>query len=187
MIVPAGVKLALLCLWTVVLYALTSPTALTVAALAMLALLSSGGALFLTTALRLLRPLWPFVLIVALWHLWLHDLHGGASIILRLVTTVAAANFVTMTTRLSDMIAVITKVAAPLRRIGLQPATLALAVALVIRFIPVMVIRTGQIAEAFRARSTRKPRTRLLIPALLAALDDADHVAEALRARGGLG
>ena len=185
--VPAGVKLALLCLGTVLLYALTAPAALTVTALAVLALLSSGGALFLTTALRLLRPLWPFVLIVTLWHLWLHDLRGGASIILRLVTTVAAANFVTMTTRLSDMIAVITKLATPLRRVGLQPATLALAVALVIRFIPVMVIRTGQIAEAFRARSTRKPRTRLLIPALLAALDDADHVAEALRARGGLG
>ncbi|MBC7737502.1 MAG: energy-coupling factor transporter transmembrane protein EcfT [Candidatus Saccharibacteria bacterium] len=185
--VPAGVKLALLCLGTVLLYALTSPAALSVAALAVLALLASGGALFLTTALRLLRPLWPFILIVALWHLWLHDPQGGAAIVLRLVATVAAANFVTMTTRLSDMIAVITKAASPLRRIGLQPATLALAVALVIRFIPVMLIRTAHIAEAFRARSTAKPRTRLLVPALLAALDDADQVAEALRARGGLG
>ncbi len=184
---PAGPKLGLLCLWTVLLYALTSPAALTLAALAVLALLASCGTLFLTTALKLLRPLWPFVVIVAMWHLWLGDLPGGAVILLRLITAVAAANFVTMTTRLSDMIAVITWAVRPLRRTGLDPATLALAIALVIRFIPVMLLRMEQIRDAFRARSPRRPGWRVLVPALLAALDDADHVAEALRARGGAG
>ena len=183
--VPAGVKLALLCLWTALLYALTSP--LTLAALAVAALLASCGQTFLMTALRLLRPLWPFVLIVALWHLWLIEPATGTVILLRLITTVAAANFVTMTTRLSDMIAVITRLARPLRRFGLSPATLALSIALVLRFIPVMLTRTEQIRDAFRARSPRRPGWRILIPALLAALDDAEHVAEALRARGGLG
>ena len=184
---PAGPKLGLLCLWTVLLYALTSPAALTLAALAVLALLASCGTLFLTTALKLLRPLWPFVVIVAMWHLWLGDLPGGAVILLRLITAVAAANFMTMTTRLSDMIAVITWAVRPLRRTGLDPATLALAIALVIRFIPVMLLRMEQIRDAFRARSPRRPGWRVLVPALLAALDDADHVAEALRARGGAG
>lgn len=184
---PAGPKLGLLCLWTVLLYALSSPAALTVAAVAMLALLASCGRTFLTTALKLLRPLWPFILIVALWHLWLRDLPGGAAILLRLITAVAAANFVTMTTRLSEMIAVITRLARPLGRIGLEPATLALAIALVIRFIPVMLLRMAQIRDAFRARSPRRPGWRVLVPALLAALDDAEQVAEALRARGGAG
>lgn len=184
---PAGPKLGLLCLWTVLLYALTSPAALTVAALAVLVLLASCGRTFLTTALHLLRPLWPFIVIVALWHLWLHDLQTGATILLRLITAVAAANFVTMTTRLSDMIAVITRLARPLRRFGLEPATLALAIALVIRFIPVMLLRMDQIRDAFRARSLRRPGWRVLVPALLAALDDAEQVAEALRARGGAG
>ena len=185
--VPAGLKLGLLCLWTALLYALTSPLLLTLTALAVLILLASCGQTFLITALKLLRPLWPFILIVALWHLWLQDLWGGTQVLLRLITTVAAANFVTMTTRLSDMIAVITRLARPLQYIGLRPATLALAVALVIRFIPVMLTRTEQIRDAFRARSNRRPGWRILVPALLAALDDAENVAEALRARGGTG
>jgi biotin transport system permease protein len=62
-----------------------------------------------------------------------------------------------------------------------------LAAALVIRFVPVMLTRTEQIAAAFRARSARRPGWRVLVPALLAALDDAAQVAEALRARGGAG
>jgi biotin transport system permease protein len=45
----------------------------------------------------------------------------------------------------------------------------------------------GKIADAIRARSPRRPGWRLVVPAALAALDDADHAAEALRARGGLG
>ncbi|MCC6863501.1 MAG: energy-coupling factor transporter transmembrane protein EcfT, partial [Rhodobacteraceae bacterium] len=60
-----------------------------------------------------------------------------------------------------------------------------LSVALVIRFIPVLSTRMSQITEAFRARSPRRPGYRILIPAALSALDDADHVAEALRSRGG--
>ena len=184
---PAGVKLALLCLWTAALFQMSNPLWLAVAALALLAVIASCGGTFLTSALRLLRPLWPFVVIVGLWHLWLRDLSGGATILIRMGATIAAANLVTMTTRLSDMIAVITRLTAPLARIGLQPATLALAIALMIRFIPVMLQRLDQIRDAFRARSAGKAGWRILTPALLAALDDADRVAEALRARGGTG
>ena len=184
---PAGIKLVLMCLWTAVLFQIKDPSWLGMAALALLAVIASCGARFLTTALRLLWPVWPFVLIVGLWHLWLRDLSGGATILIRMVATIAAANLVTMTTRLSDMIAVITRLTGPLARIGLRPAVLALAIALMIRFIPVMLQRMAQIGDAFRARSTGKAGWRILTPALLAALDDADRVAEALRARGGTG
>ena len=66
-------------------------------------------------------------------------------------------------------------------------ALMSLALALVIRFIPVMLTRTEAISLAFRARSPRRPGWRLLMPVSLAALDDAEHVADALRARGGVG
>ena len=184
---PASVKLALLCLWTAFLFQLTAPLPQTFAALSILTLTASCGTLFFKTALNLLRPLWPFVLIVTIWHLWQRDLSGGTTVILRMLTTIAAANLVTMTTRLSDMIAVITRLTRPLARLGLSPATIALAIALVIRFIPVMLHRMSQIRDAFRARSSGKTGWRILTPALLAALDDADHTAEALRARGGTG
>lgn len=184
---PAGAKLAALALWTLLLFHLATPLPLAIAALLPTALALSGGTAFARVSARLLLPLWPFLVIVVLWHLWLRDPVGGATILLRLVTAVAAANFVTMTTRLSDMIAVLTTLARPLRLIGLNPRTLALSVALTIRFLPVMLRNLDAIRDSWRARSPRRPGWRILTPALLAALDDADHVAESLRARGGAG
>lgn len=183
----AGLKLALLCLWTGLLFQVAAPNWLALAVLLILALIASCGTTFLINSLRLMRPLWPFVLIVSLWHLWQRDISGGATVLLRMFATIAAANLVTMTTRLSDMIAVLTRLTRPLAPLGLQPATLALSVALVIRFIPVMLQRLTQIQDAFRARSASKTGWRILTPTLLAAVDDTDHVAEALRARGGTG
>ncbi|MDZ4394744.1 energy-coupling factor transporter transmembrane component T [Cypionkella sp.] len=180
---PAGLKLALLCGYTILLFALKSPAHLGLAALPLALCIAAGGAQFARVSLHMLRPLLPFIVIVALWHLITQD-PGGGPILIRMITAVAAANFVTMTTRLSDMIAVIEKLARPLSPI-LPPKTLALAIALTIRFTPTLLIRAGQIAEAWRARSPKRPGWRVLLPTTLAALDDADRVAEALRARGG--
>jgi biotin transport system permease protein len=183
---PAGGKLLALAFATTALFLIGSPLALSGALAATGGLYLSGGARFAGTGLRLLWPLWPFVVIVGLWHIWTQDLTGGAMVLLRMVTTVALANFMTMTTRLSDMLSVFEALARPLARV-LPPRQLALAFALVIRFIPVMLDRLDQISASWRARSPRRPRWRVLVPATLAALDDADRVAEALRARGGAG
>ena len=183
----AGVKLAALCLFTVALFRLSSPLPLLAVTCALallhLALHRNLGA----AAVRQLRPLWPFLLVIALWHGFTGDLAGGTVIALRLITAVAAANLVTMTTRLSDMLAVLDRLTAPLARIGLPARHLSLAIALAIRFIPVLAERIDVIRAAWSARSPRAPGWRILVPAALAALDEADHVAEALRARGGAG
>jgi biotin transport system permease protein len=177
---PAGGKLAVLCAVTVVLFAILSVPALLIAALLIAALPLSCGAEFARQSLRGLRPLWPFILIVALWH----D-PNWQSIILRMICAVALANFVTMTTRLSDMITILETLARPLSPI-LPPQRLALAIALMIRFLPVLMHEADQIALAWRARSPRRPRWHMFVPLTLAALDDADRVAEAIRARGGI-
>jgi biotin transport system permease protein len=182
---PAAAKLAALCGFTVLLFWLRSPSALAVAALLPAGLIASGGPVFARHALRLLRPLWPFLLLLGLWHWWTGDLAQGLAIGLRLVTAVAVANLVTMTTRLSDMLEVIEALLRPLARFGLPPRRAALVFALVIRFIPVLADRLARIAEAFSARARRRPGWRVMIPATLAALDDAENVAQALRARGG--
>lgn len=184
---PAGLKLGVLALATTGLFLLDHPAMLGLAALATAWLYVTAGGRFAVTGARLLWPLWPFVVIVGLWHLWTGAAGAGVAILLRMLTAVALANFVTMTTRLSDMIATVQRLARPLAVFGLSPRRLALAMALVIRFIPVMLERMGQITESWRARSSRRPRWRVLVPATLAALDDADRAAEALRARGGSG
>lgn len=183
---PAGAKLAALCLWTVLVLHLDGLW-LGLAALVVVALVASGGTRFAATWALMLRPLWPFAAIALLWHLWIGAPWGAVTVILRLGATVGLANAVTMTTQLAQIIAVVTRAARPLQRLGLSPKILGLSVALVIRFLPVMLLRFTQICEAWRMRSPRKPGWRVLVPTLLAALDDADRVAEALRARGGAG
>lgn len=183
---PAGAKLALLCLFTLVLFRLDGPAPHGAALALAVALAASGGSGFLAAWLRLLRVLWPFLLVIALWHGWTGDLRGGATILLRLLAAVGAANLVTMTTPLTGMIAVVERMASPLSPL-LPPRRLALAIALVIRFIPVLSDRMAVIRDAWAARSPRRAGWRILLPATLAALDDAEHVAEALRARGGAG
>ncbi|MDP3197771.1 energy-coupling factor transporter transmembrane protein EcfT [Tabrizicola sp.] len=183
---PAGGKLAVVAVGTTALFLVGSPWLLGGALAGTALLYLTGGVAFSGSALRQLWPLWPFVLIVGLWHIWTAEVAQGAAILLRMVSAVALANFVTMTTRLSDMLGVFERIAKPLSPI-LPPRRLALAFALVIRFIPVMLDRMGLIRQSWTARSPRAPRWRIMVPATLAALDDADRVAEALRARGGAG
>lgn len=184
---PAGSKLAALCLFTVLIFQLSAPLTSLAAACALALLHLALHRSLAVAALRQLRPLWPFLLVIALWHGLTRDWAGGSVIALRLITAVAAANLVTMTTRLSDMLAVLDRLTAPLARIGLPARHLSLAIALAIRFIPVLSDRIDVIRAAWSARSPRAPGWRILVPAALAALDEADHVAEALRARGGAG
>ena len=181
---PAGVKLAGLVLWTLVLFHLPGlAPAFAALALAALAAFSLGlGADWL----RLFRMLWPVALVLALWHAASGTPRDGAIAIARMLAAVGAANLVTMTTRLADMQAVVQWLARPLSGVLPQQA-LALSVALMIRFVPVMLLRWEALALAFRARSARRSTWRIAMPAVLAALDDAEHVADALRARGGAG
>jgi biotin transport system permease protein len=184
---PAGLKLAALCAFTVLLFRTDDPTTLAAIAAAIAAIHLTLGRPIAAQALRQLRPLWPFLLLLALWHGWTGDFAQGTAIALRLITAVAAANLVTMTTRLTDMLATLDRLATPFARMGLPTRRLTLAIALTIRFIPVLSDRIDALRAAWSVRSPRPPGWRILIPAALAALDEADHVAEALRARGGAG
>jgi biotin transport system permease protein len=72
----------------------------------------------------------------------------------------------------------------PLRLAGINPRAPALAIALVIRFVPVLLASWQEREEAWRARTGRRASIRL-IPAFVAeTLRMADQIAEALDARG---
>ncbi|MFC6639535.1 energy-coupling factor transporter transmembrane protein EcfT [Sulfitobacter sp. JBTF-M27] len=183
---PAGGKLALLCAATLVLFAVDG-AALHLGFLAATAVLYAlPGRIFLGAGLKRLFVLWPFVALILLWHLITDDGAAGATIALRMVTAVALANLVTMTTRLSDMMTVVRWLTTPLRRFGVGTQSIELAMALVIRFTPVLANKGQALSMAWRARSVRRPGWRIVLPFAVTAIDDAEHVAEALRARGGL-
>lgn len=183
---PAGAKLAMLCGATVVLFIVESLAVQAVFLLCAFVLYLMPGKLFLRGGLRALLPLWPFTLLILLWHGFTSDFAGGAVIVLRMTTAVALANLVTLTTRLSDMMKVVHRLTAPLRWIGIPTRPIEVAMALVIRFTPVLAAKGQALAQAWRARSTRAPGWRIIMPFAVTAIDDAEQVAEALRARGGL-
>lgn len=184
--VSAGAKLAGLAVLSVGLFSLQSVTLVLAAGVGLAAVYLSFGLGFARFGAAMLRPLWPFLAVLGLWHLWLGEWAAGFLIGGRLLVAVGMANLVTMTTRLDDMIAVVERAAAPLARLGLQPRVLAVAIALVIRFTPVLMDKAAQLGQAWRARSVRRVNWRIVLPMSLMALDDADRVAEAIRARGGL-
>ena len=183
---PAGAKLLALAGTTVGLFVTGSVWGQLGWLLAALVLYALPGWRFLRHGLRRLWGLWPFVLVLLAWHLFTGDFAGGAVIVLRMSTAVALANLVTMTTRLEDMQALVLWLLRPLRRVGVRGGAIALAMAMVVRFIPVLTGKGRKLAEAWRARSPRRAGWRIVMPLVVLAVDDAEHVADALRARGGI-
>jgi biotin transport system permease protein len=141
---------------------------------------------FFKIGISRLKILWPFIVLILIWHVLTADLTNGAVIVLRMVTAVGLANLVTMTTKLSQMVAVVMWATTPLRRIGINTRGIELGIALVVRFTPVLVQKGQMLALSWRARSVKRQGWRIVVPFAVLAIDDAEHVAEALRARGGL-
>jgi biotin transport system permease protein len=182
---PAGLKLGLLCIATAGLFAIESlPLQLGLLAV-LLGLYALPGKLFFRTGLSRLRMLWPFFILIGIWHLIIGEWREGALILLRLVLAVGLANLVTMTTRLGDMSRFVEWLCRPLAPLGLPPERVALALALVVRFVPVLTDKAQMLMESWRARSRRRVSWRIILPFATLAIDDAERVAEALRARGG--
>ena len=78
------------------------------AALLCLALFALPGAVFFRAGMASLWRLWPFIAVIVIWHGLTGDLAQGVAIALRVLTAVGFACLVTMTTRLTDLMAVMT-------------------------------------------------------------------------------
>lgn len=182
----APIKLVGLCAMTTALFLFPTGWATLVLGGLAFALYAGMGPAFFRAGLRTLFGLWPFIVVLGLWHAWQGDWGTGIMIVARLITAVAFANLVTMTTPLQDMIACLVRLLHPFRKLGLNPNAVSLAIAMMIRFIPVFMARAEQLKLAHRARSPRSGRWAIIFPLALGMLDDADTVAEALRARGGI-
>ena len=185
--VPAGRKLLGLCVISTALFQISSLSILLALTFGVAVTYLTQGMGFAKFGARMLWPLWPFVLIIVLYHGITHDIAAGGEIILRMLIAVALANLVTMTTALNDMIDVLMGLLRPLNWIGISTKPVALTIALFIRFIPTLIERGITINAALRARSTGKSGWRIIVPLTLSVLNEAEHVANALRARGGVG
>ncbi|WP_374637119.1 energy-coupling factor transporter transmembrane protein EcfT [Paracoccus sp. (in: a-proteobacteria)] len=183
---PAGPKLLALCLASVALFHIENLGAQALVCAAVLLVYLLPGRVFFRAGMSRLYILWPFVAVVGLWHLLIGDAYAGVVIILRMVSVVALANLVTMTTRLTQMTDLMHRLLAPLRRLGIRTDAIELAIALVVRATPALLDKGQNLRDAWRARTHRRPSWRIVLPFTLLAVDDAEHLAEALRARGAM-
>lgn len=180
---PAGVKLVGLVTSSLVLLGLGDYRIL-LGVLALVALLYVNFGRDGWMRLLALRPLLPLLLIVGALQGYSAGWEAGAAVVLRLVAMVLLADLVTMSTTMSALMEAIEP---PLRALGprlVNPKKVSLAVALVLRFVPVLMTRWQARREAWQARSNRRVPLRLVAAFVAETLQLADQVAEALDARG---
>lgn len=180
---PFALKLLGLVAFGLAVNATGDPLVLGAATLFVLALYASLGRRMLVR-LADLRALWPMLLVVGLLQGLFDGWPVAAATLLRIVALVGFAGLVTYTTPTGAMLDALAPVFAPLRPLGINPRLPALAIALVIRLVPVLLALWASRQEAWQARTGRRASIRLVPSFLAEALALADHLAEALDARG---
>jgi biotin transport system permease protein len=131
-----------------------------------------------------LKPIVPLLVIIGGLQGFSTHWKDGASVVLRLLLMVLVADLVTMTTTMSALMDAVEPLFRLLRPLGVNSRRIALSVALVLRFIPVLLANWRAREEAWRARSRRRVPLRIVVLFLIETLRLADQVAEALDARG---
>ena len=180
---PAGLLLGLLLVATTALVLVRSPLAVLVGAVVVVL----GYAVAAVPASVALAQVWPlrwFVVALVPLQWWTGGWRQVVVVVGTMGVSVAAAALVTLTTRVSDMLDVCVRVLGPLRRLGVDPDRVGLALALTVRAVPVLAGTFAEARDARRARGLDRSPRALLVPLVLRTVRHADRLGEALAARG---
>lgn len=180
---PAGAKLAGLTVACGVLAFATTPLWVGVATVVVITAYAVAR-VGVSAAWAQVRPIRWLVAVVLAVQLLITDYTTAVSLTGRIVLAVALAGLVTLTTRTSDLVAAMERCLAPLRRVGVDPARIALTVTLAMRSVPVVAGIAANVRDAQRARGRERDVRAFAVPLVVGALRHADSLGEALRARG---
>ncbi|MGO1538952.1 MAG: energy-coupling factor transporter transmembrane component T family protein [Leucobacter sp.] len=115
---------------------------------------------------------------------WQNGWERGFAVVGTLFALILAASAVTATTATQDTAETITWVLSPLRRYGVAPERVALALSLVLRTIPTVLGIAHDTRAAARARGLERNPRAYLVPLALRTVAHAELIGEALTARG---
>ena len=133
---------------------------------------------------RQLKALFWFVLILGLYSAWVQSPEAAMEMLLRLISLILAALIVSMTTPITQMMAVVERMLQPLDRRGwVDVNKLSLAFGLTLRLIPELSVQWNDIREAQAARGIKPGVLTMLFPMLVRTLRRAEEIAEAIDAR----
>jgi biotin transport system permease protein len=102
----------------------------------------------------------------------------------RVLVVIVLAALITLTTRIPALLDATERALAPLRRFGVNPASIGLLLALTITAIPIITGFAAAIREAQRARGAPVRLRTFAVPLLVMSLKHSDDLADALTARG---
>ena len=179
---PAGWKLLALAVLVTVVGLVRTPLVVGVGTVVVLAAYVLSGLLHLLPAQ--VAPLRWFVLLLVPVQWWMGGWRAVVVVLGTMLVAVAAAGLVTLTTRVSDVLDVVQRVLAPLRRVGVDPERVGLVLALTLRAIPVVHQTYAEARDARRARGLERSTRALVVPLVVRTVRHADRVGEALAARG---
>ena len=180
---PAGVKLGALVAASLALFAIPSTiVALAAVPVAFAVYLSTG--LGLNRLIRELRGPALLLCFVFVFHAMAGSAEEGVAAVARFAALILLASAVTLTTPVSEMAALVERLLGPLEPLGVNPAKVGLAIALAIRFVPMIAEEYRQIREAQAARGLDRNLLALVVPLIIRTLKAADDLADAIEARG---
>lgn len=177
---PKAAGLALLGAWVVV---GRGPVA-ALATLGAVVVLAATARIGWRTTARGLLPVLVAAALLAAYQVWQRGAAVAVEVSADLVSAVLAATVVTATTPADRMLDAVVRAARPLRRVGLSPETVGLAVALLLRSVPALARTATEVRDAARARGLERSPRALLVPAAVRAVGRARLVGDALAARG---
>lgn len=180
---PVGAKLLALAMAITTLLQVRTVAWLMVAAV-VAGLLFAVSGVPTRVALAQVRPLWWIAGTVGAFQVVVAGWKPAVVVVGQLVLAVALAALITLTTRVSAMLDALEEGLRPLRRVGLDPARVALVLALAIRAVPVVAGLAAEVRDAQRARGLAASPRAYAVPLLVRTLRHADGLGEALAARG---
>jgi len=138
----------------------------------------------MAVAARQLRPLLPVILLIGAVQVVTGGWSRAATAVGVLVALLLLAMLVSLTTPTAAVVDALVTLVRPLRRFGVDPERVGLALALGIRAVPQVVDLARTIREAQRARGLTGDPRAFAVPLIVRSLRQADLLGEALRARG---
>lgn len=179
---PALAKLALLAVVVTAVTLLHSPAALGVASALVVGLFVLARIPARLAWQQITPILWVLAFTVPVQWIFA-GWEAAATMGVRLVLAVALAAVYTLTTPVSATLDAMQVLLRPFRR-WVDPDRVGLALALAIRCVPLLADLVREVLEARRARGAEGSPTAFAVPVIVRALRTADHLGEALMARG---
>ena len=177
----AALKFVLLVVFIIAVTALPNQPWHSAAALVAVIALYAWARIPARVAWRQLVPLLPVLLFLGAFMVWQNGVQSALTLLIGLLATIAAANLLTLTTPVEELLAALDRALAPFGRTG---ELISLTIALTIRLIPLTLATVNEVLAARKARGVGFSFTAFGIPLVIRSVRRAKMMGEALMARG---